>query len=202
MMKVLGAIAVSALLCCGSAHAALVVQEDGVVYDDVNNQYWIQDLSMFNSMTYSEQIAGIAALSESAFATYGEWHMATADDIANLFTYTAIEIYDAFEPALTNNRYYPGTTWIGTEEVFYGRYDEVSSTGRHRRTDMLIQYDTSGTASYVRGKQLNTITDSSYGSNIGAWAVVNANAVPVPAAAWLLGAGVLGLVGIRRRKGV
>lgn len=56
----------------------------------------------------------------------------------------------------------------------------------------------------VLGKNLIafTATDNylQYGYNHSVWEQVDVNAVPVPAAAWLLSSGLLGLIGVVRRK--
>lgn len=181
----------------GFSNAALLVQGD-VVFDDVNNQYWIQNPDMFDLMTYSQQIEAIAALSGTEYAVYGEWRMATAADIANLYTYTAEEIYTAFEPVLAGNRYYPGNTFIGTGEHYDSRYDESAGDGQHMWTDIYIQLDTEGTITFTK-KETTSVADSAVATNVGAWVVVDAASVPVPGAVWLLGAGLIGLAAIRRR---
>ena len=192
----------SILLLClvcfaGTASASLIDLGAGVIYDDVNNQYWIQDLAMFNSMTYSEQISAIDELSESeGYGSYGEWRMATADDMGKLLTYNIEDMYTVFEAALTGERGNNGE--YGTQESYRARYDEETGSG-HGQLYMIVQYDTSGAYEWST-RYYNSITDSAYGSNVGAWVVVDAAPVPVPSALVLLGAGLTLLAGTSRKK--
>ncbi len=142
MLIKLGSILILSLIWfAGPASASLIDMGDGVIYDDVNNQYWIQDLAMFNSRSsegvilyYAAQLAAIDALSESEeYGSYGEWRMATSDDIANLYSYSAAEIYAAFEPCLASTRTNTRGTLIGYAEYYNARYDEASASG-HRQT--------------------------------------------------------------------
>ena len=184
----------------GLAGASLITQGD-VVYDDINDQYWVKDLKTFYLQTYDEQIAAIAGLSETDLGSYGTWRMATGEDMGNLYGYDAKDIFSAFDASLISEREYPTGTFVGTQENYRGRYDEIVSAGKHGITDLLFQTDTSGEYSFIK-KAYGSTYDASYGSNLAAWVVVDGgtSAVPVPAAVWLLGSGLVGLVGLRRKK--
>ena len=207
MLMTLGSFLILSLICfAGTAVAALIDMGDGTIYDDVNNQYWIQDLNMFESRStenivlyYNDQVEAIKALSESEeYGSYGDWRMATAADIANLYSYTIAEIGEAFTPVDIGERYWPSDTYLGTGEYYNGRYDE-SSDGEHRQTYIYIERDTQGSITFTK-RYTKTVADSAWGANLGAWAVVDASAVPVPSALVLFWAGLTLLAGKNRRK--
>jgi hypothetical protein len=52
------------------------------------------------------------------------------------------------------------------------------------------------TLGFALGSYVSTLTNGSFTDTV----TVNVSAVPIPAAAWLFGSGLLGLVGIARRK--
>jgi hypothetical protein len=127
---------VAMILLASTAGAALTVHEfatgEWVVEDTITGNYWIRDLQLFTEMTYSEQILVIAGLGTYSNITSG-WHMASESEMADLWSYSTIEIDMAF---LTP----PG---IGTPEggvkYYLGRYDCVPNdyAGTHSAAYLL-----------------------------------------------------------------
>jgi hypothetical protein len=81
--------------------------------------------------------------------------------------------------------------WDGTTESGEYNYNYIG-IGDSDAYNWLTFLDSDGDVTAVDGGSL-------YQTNYGDNGIAKVNAVPVPAAAWLLGSGLLGLVGIRRR---
>jgi hypothetical protein len=168
----------------GGANAALVDQGGGVIYDNTYELYWIQDLSTFNSKTYSQQITAIGNLEDHEDGG-GAWRMASAEDMATLWTYDVDIVGGIFS-----------SSWINSSngiEYWVGRYDEASSSTAHYAGH--ISQDTSDDwTKFDLG--YTTILDAFNYPIDGAW-VASGTAVPIPPAVLLLASGLFGLVGIR-----
>lgn len=189
------------------SYAALIPM-DGIIFDNTNNVYWIRDMALFANQTYSQQIAGIAALnSDSDYSSpaWGSWQLATSAQIASLFTYSDQEIINAFLPSYVQHQ---GTVGSANENYVYiynGRFDSIPSAGNHS-VAVISFYD------YVPPENpYDTIQRSTTGSmsdtesyiSIGAWVAAAAtptNAVPEPSTILLLGIGLACLAGSRRRR--
>ena len=62
-----------------SARADLEVTPDGVaVHDTVSGTYWLRDMTTFDHLSYTDQIAAIEAFGD------GQWRMALLEDIESL----------------------------------------------------------------------------------------------------------------------
>ena len=163
----------------GIANAALVDQLNGTILDTTNKLLWWQDLTDFTWMTYDEQITEIGKLGV-------EWHMASEDEMSALFdTYDFDAVRAVFEP-----------TYYGPTIEFIGRYNlEVEYKDDYH---YVCQYFKNTIYGYVNNNMyIDTYWDDTTPPFAGAWVV--ANPVPIPPAFWLLGSGLLGIVGVRRR---
>jgi hypothetical protein len=165
----------------GGANAALIDQGNGTILDEATGQYWYQDLDAFDSQTYGEQIASIAALGDG-------WRMASETDIDNLLNYSFDDITNVF--ARTYYNQFPAPT-----EYYWGRYEKAAPNSYHHK--LYIQWN-NNTQQWI-GNELTTNPDSQRSDFLGAWVVTDSNPVPIPSAVLLLGSGLIGLVGIRRR---
>lgn len=172
------------LLIAGPASASLIDQGDGTVWDNTAGLLWYQDLTDFVDQTYGEQIASIGALSGDG------WRMATDSDIDLLLDNS----YQEIDASFTNTRYSSGGSY--EYYYYYGRYDKVPDGYVNMHSMMLVRWDT---VSATGIDNLSNYLDSSSNDRTGAWVVKDFSAVPTPAAIWLLGSGLLGLVGVRKK---
>ena len=78
---------------CHATLTTLTSGEDQVVYDDVNNQYWFMDLSVFSGQTFSSKLSGISNLNNDG-GYYGltNWSMASLSEITPLWNHSYSEI--------------------------------------------------------------------------------------------------------------
>jgi hypothetical protein len=163
----------------GSVSAALVDQGDGTSLD--GNLLWYQDLSDFVSGTYGQQVAAINAKSLAG----GGWTMATLSEMTQLRANTDAQIQANFLPSWDQSAPF--------REYYYGRYNSVSGTNSHYY--FRLQYD-GFNYSYGTLPGVGDMDDNSQSIFIGAWAT---KVVPIPSAVWLLGSGLIGIVGIRKK---
>lgn len=185
------------LLAAGMANAALIDLGNGVVKDTVTGYNWYQDLSAFAGQDYVTQVAGVAGLNTmnggAGFAGITNWQVATDAQYLTLSSvltgasgiYTPAEVTGAFLPSHANYSYFglTGDIWVGrVSDLDY--YGHVQRGFQDWTTGVPVEYTN---VAYVAAKD----TANPY---IGVWVV----ATPIPGAIWLLGTGLLGLIGLRR----
>ncbi len=159
------------VLLAGTANAALQDLGDGTILDTTNNQLW-QPIDNFLGQTYDELINSISLLGNG-------WHMASYAEMAALWTYSADELFDHF---------YYGSNWI-----FGGTYNEIYNSEYHYAARIYldsgvpVKHDLHATLAWDPGAH------PWYG------AMVTKTPTPIPGAVWLLGTGLLGLVGLRKK---
>jgi len=161
------------------------------IYDD---QYWIKDLNRFVGMTYDEQIAAIGNLDSQGLSNITSWHMATYSDILNLTnSYSWETIAGAFEPTTVGDDDY--RHWVG-------RYDRVLFVSSNPNPPYTYHYEVN-ISSYNGGNYSGGINVGTADHEVFPGAFVTAYAlpapVPEPTTMLLLGTGIVGLFGFRRK---
>lgn len=212
------------------ANAALIDRGGGLIYDTDLNITWLQDTSLAATNTFGvSRIAAngamdwgttqswIAAMNTANYLGYNDWRLPTVTDTGapgcdfaysgtdcgyNVDTATG-EMAHLFYNELGNKAYY-NTAGVGPQ----AGWSLTQNTGPFINLQPTIYW--SGTPYYAPnsgnvwqfyfqyGKQTYNLTSG------GLFALAvrpgDVAAVPVPAAVWLFGSGLLGLIGVARPK--
>ena len=188
-------VAVFFFLFSGNSIATLIDQGDGVIWDDVNNNYWLQDLSLFARYTLDEQLIEIESYNDPSTHpefqsdSWGDWHIADTQAMDDLWANGLNEIVSAFLPSYP----YPPDYPINLYTARYGEptveYPNVSPYRYIRTVDGVITESGSSTIS------------TSQIADLGAWVVASSiSSVPEPSTAIMFTFGILGIAGLSRKK--
>lgn len=166
---------------------------DQVVYDDVNQQYWIYDLSMFTGLTFNMKIAEISTLNDTGgYYSLDRWHMAKRAEMEALWGLNETNaLANAFGASQVGDSLSPDVRYI------FGVYDFDN--------DSLSSHFAAGIRDYISQPDENlgldtlAYSDRSAFKHVGAWVTTSTVATPIPGTAWILGSGLLGLIGVCRR---
>ena len=191
------------------AQAALFDRGNGMIYDDVLDITWLQDANYAKTSGYDadgnmNKSDAIAWVEQLTYGGYDDWRLPDTIDgepreplpgytrdgeLSHLF-YEDLglspgdSIFDSTEPELD--------LFINLREWLYweaGPY--ISSSGENHETLGWAFQTYDGMTNMVQNYRL-----------LKPWAVRSGDVspVPVPAAVWLFGAGLIGLIGVSRRK--
>jgi hypothetical protein len=190
-----------------SANAALYDRGNGLIYDDTLDITWLQDANYAQTsgydvdgrMTWANANTWAAGLS---YGGYDDWRLASAGDPpTGFYNVTTGELGHMFYNNLGNTAYnsildnvsFTDTTPGGGTESFLNVQSYLYWLGEEYApiTVSAWAFNTNGGNQYNGDKR---------GINYS-WAVRagDVSSVPVPAAAWLFGTALLGLVGVKRR---
>jgi hypothetical protein len=170
----------------GGVNAALVDQGNGTIYDGA--RYWYKDLSAFVGYDYADQLAIIDAIPGTNF------HLASFSEMNALFSQNvASEIGNAFTQSGEHTSGF-GTHW----HAWGGRYESTADADPYHYFSEVKQRQDN--FNWDMGP-LETweISDSEESAWYGAWVASNTALVPIPSALWLLGSGLIGIVGFSRK---
>lgn len=199
------------------SHASLIDRGNGMIYDTVLNITWLQDADYARtSMTWNDAVSWADQL---VFGGYSDWRLphalpvngstyifdsntwwdGTADigynitspnsEMAHLYYVTLgnlgfFDIHGIFQPGFENQNWGPFiNVWdpLGTGHPYYW-------TGSN--------YNIGDGGAFVFTMADGNQTAFPYSDRLGAWAVRDGDVVPIPAAVWLFGSGIVGLIGI------
>lgn len=188
-MKIFKMAAVTAALVVStSANSALVSRLGGLaVYDDVANLTWLADANAAGTaMNWADSNAWAAGLTVGGV---DGWRLATTEPALSGYNQTGSEMGNLFYNVLGNSAGSLSNT---------GPFSNVQSTLYWSATEYAPNTSYAWFFSMNFGNQNVTNKSSGY----YAWAVQSGDvsAVPVPAAVWLFGSGLIGLAGFARRK--
>jgi hypothetical protein len=189
-----------------SANAALYDRGNGLIYDDVMDITWLQDANYAQTsgydvdgkMTWANANTWAAGLS---YGGYDDWRLASAGDTpTGGYNVTTGELGHMFYNNLGNtastsilgNVSFTDATPGGGTESFLN----VQSYAYWLGEEYAPYTNNAWAFITVYGDQTNYLKSDSFYS----WAVRagDVSSVPVPAAAWLFGTALLGLVGVKR----
>jgi len=188
-----------------SANAALVERLGGLAYyDDVANLTWLADANAAGGMTWVDANAWAAGLNVGGV---DGWRLPTtlqpdascfqqANNESKGINCTGSEMGNLFYNVLGGSA---GSSIVASHNANYDLFSNVQSDYYWSSTVYEpLAPDYAWDFAMQQGSQ-----GGAYGLNTWhAWAVQSGDvsAVPVPAAAWLFGSGLIGLVGIAKRK--
>ncbi len=168
----------------GTSNAALIPDAGGRFFQDTNTSwYWYTGVDEFINQTWANAKSNIEVLDTMNGLT---WQMASPNDVLTLNVYNVgVEILSA---GLFKKTFSASPPWIPFDSV-EGYLDDV---GTHK-------------IAHAYFNDINLSIYSPFGdiplSSRGAFAVSkNSPTVPIPGAAWILGAGLTGLAGIRQKR--
>ena len=195
-----------------AASAALYDRGNGLIYDDVLDITWLQDAnyamtSGYDSdgkMTWSEAISWAESLE---YEGYSNWRLTSVGDsppddfydptteLGHMFTTNLNNPsgIDCTPGCLQNSSFIDGDSgeivgFINMQWWFYWFSEEAAGLPV-----------SAWTMYFIDGGQLR----NHKGNQLHAWAVTDGDvaAIPLPAAVWLFGSALIGLLGVSRRKG-
>jgi len=202
MKKILG---VLLLFIFASADAALIDRGGGFIYDDVQNITWTQDANINGFDTWYNHGAWAAGLSivdtrpGAGGVIYSDWRLPTTSQPDPT---CSAQTLDFFPQGF-------GTGCTGSEMGHLFNVDGISAGSPGLFTNVQSHFYWSGTGfdPNLGDAWLFHFGNGVQGTNpkffnVFAWAVRpgDVSVVPVPAALWLFGSGLLGLLGLVRRK--
>ena len=206
MKRILGVL-LFLVFASGAAQASLIDRGGGFIYDDVLDITWTQDANINGYNTWDNQVAWAAGLSivdtrpGAGGVTYSDWRLPTT-----------LQPDASCDSQLDPGGSFPlqgyGTGCTGSEMGHLFNVDGISSSSMGLFTNVQSSYYWSGTeyapdTSYA-WYFLFDVGDQDYFvskfSGFYAWAVRDGDvaAVPLPAAVWLFGTALMGLLGMRR----
>lgn len=176
-----------------NAQAALVIQDDAgfghdtLTLDTDTNFLWL-DLSFTSNLS-----RGYVSTQFGEGGDFSGYRYATADEVTALVNEALSVSADVFEAV----EYLGSLVGITKYQSGYPEILAQIDTGKSAGANFLYS---NGTPTYQTGVFGTTYGSGFSSSGVSSWLVKEASAVPVPAAAWLLGAGLAGLAGMRRKR--
>lgn len=211
------ALAATTLVLSTSANAALVVRLGGLAYyDDVADLTWLADANAAGTtMNWADANAWAASLNVGGV---GGWRLPDTIDVGGdgaTYTnfYQGVDYgYNITTHSELSNMFYNvlgNTALYDTSGVATGCPPCLTNTGPFSNLQPFYYWSATEYAPIITdawgfgmnfGVQIKLVKDVGY----YAWAVQSGDvsAVPLPTAVWLFGSGLIGLIGIARRKRV
>ena len=195
-----------------SANAALVSRLGGAAaWDGVLGITWLTDADLSGSDTWDNQLAWIASLnaenSGAGHLGFNDWRLASMSVSAGVPTGTTTSVVNcssATEEQCKDNElgymYYYNLGGSGDNQTGDHTIGDVTLTDVRSDYWSGTEYDSSIAWHFFFGGGFQDVNSKDY--NFYGWAVRagDVGAVPVPAAVWLFGSGLIGLLGLARRK--
>jgi len=198
--RLLGAVcAFTLVVLTNPAQAALIDRGGGFIYDSTQDITWTQNANINGLNTWATQVAwadGLSSFDSVRNVTWDDWRLPTTGQP---------------DPSCSAQAsgYDYGQNCTGSEMGHLFNVDGISASSPGLFTNVQSYYYWSATEaapfpgyasnfSFGIGEQNAAPESTAY----YAWAVRDGDVgvVPVPAAVWLFGSGLLGLVGMARRK--
>lgn len=188
-----------------TSNAALVSRLGGLAYyDDVADLTWLADANAGGSMNWSDANNWAAGLDVAGVTGWRLPDTMQPDTSCSIqmsglsygFSCTGSEMGNLFYNVLGGSA---GNSITSNHNANYDLFSNVQSSDYWSATQNATNTSAAWLLNFDGGYQNHNLSKSNSRSG---WAVYSGDvsAVPVPAAAWLFGSGLLGLVGVARRK--
>ncbi len=179
----------------GTAQASLFDRGNGLIYNDVKDITWTANANINGLMTWAEAVSWADNL---VLGGYSDWRLPTTIPATFWHNQTGSELGELFYNELGG---VAGSSITTTHNANYNLFTNVQSYNYWSGTEYspgsggAWGFDTNG------GLQYGLLSKS---NQLYAWAVRpgDVSAVPLPAAFWLFGSGLMGLLGLRRRGNI
>jgi hypothetical protein len=202
------ALFVGALAMSSFSNAALVSRLNGqAVYDTDFNITWLADANLAasntfgvasinsdGSMNWNTAQSWIGAMNVANYLGFNNWRLPTSDTCEG-HNCTGSEMGHLFYDELGG---ISGSDITFTHNANYSLFNNIQSNAYWSGTEYLLDVTQVWIFLFNDGDLNSDFKDFQY----AAWAVRSGDvaAVPVPGAVWLFGSGLLGLIGVARRK--
>lgn len=187
---------VLSLILVPPSHASLVSMDDAVfgagsvIWDTVAGLEWLDVSKTFGtSRNYvSGQLGGGGA--------YTGWHYATGAEVEGLITEAGISLGSKLTDPAVFTAVANFAALVDSSQTQSGYPEVLAQIGTGSKYGADFRYQ-NGNPTYTTGDLGGS---AGVGLQYSSWLVKEASPVPIPGAVWLLGSGLLGLIGIRRGK--
>lgn len=197
-------LALTTLVLSTSTNAALI-DNDTFTFDTSTGLNWL-DLSETAGMSYSQ-----------ALSSNSGWRYATYGEVQNLFGVLFNGYYDTdttrHQSLSADNAYSDQAIDVNNFQSLFGIVDSVTASGKtHSYTYGLYSwgepstlramgaYSNTDGLTNIQGIEFYQAYTSSFTADGHGTYLVRTSIVPIPSAVWLFGSGLIGLIGIARRK--
>ena len=194
-MKILKTVtAVTVLVISTSANSALIERLGGLAYyDDAADLTWLVDANAAGTtMNWADANSWAASLTVGGI---DGWRLASTEPASPGDNQTGSEMGNLFYNVLGGTA---GTSITTSHNDNYDLFGNIQSNVYWSATEYAPNTNLAWTFDMSNGLQYDVYKTF----NLYAWAVQSGDvsAVPVPAAVWLFGSGLVGLIGLARRK--
>ncbi|UOA09829.1 DUF1566 domain-containing protein [Methylobacter sp. S3L5C] len=176
----------------GTAHASLFARGTDLVYDDVNNITWVADANLAKTSGYDrngkmEWSTAVAWANGLDYAGYTDWVLPTINQFTNQLGPVLSKIGRG-----NGDKDHSGDKDDSKYDLFTNVKNDKYWSSEDAGKDKTRAFDIKG------GKQ----SDEKYNKDLYAWAVRSGDVatVPLPGAVWLFLTGMIGVMGLNRRK--
>jgi hypothetical protein len=178
----------------GTAQAALINRGNGLIYDDDQNITWTGNANINGLMTWAQAVSWADSL---VYGGYSDWRLPTTSPAVAGFNQTGSEMGHLFYTELGGSAF---AAISSSHNANYNLFSNIQDYVYWSGTEYAPNPNGAWGFGTFNGVQNGSVKDNQF----NAWAVRSGDvsAVPVPETFWLLGGGLMGLLGLRRRGNI